>query len=133
MRRTLYTVAGCALVVRDVLEGRLQAQAAGKVNFEGKDAEDVLVRLGDKPVHIYLAPDASEIIGVRRTTQTQQGPAEVVEMFGGYQVVSGLRLPFENTTKVKGEVQASTKLSAVKINAGFSEDLFKKPAAGEEK
>jgi predicted Zn-dependent peptidase len=133
MRRTLYTVAGCAMVVRDVLEGRLQAQAAGKVKFEGKDAEDVLVRLGDKPVHIYLAPDASEIIGVRRTTQTQQGPAEVVELFGGYQVVSGLRLPFENTTKVKGEVQASTKLSGVKINAGFSEDLFKKPAAGEEK
>jgi hypothetical protein len=42
--------------------------------------------------------------------------------------VSGLRLPFESTQKVKGEVKASSKLSSVKLNAGFAEDLFKKPA-----
>lgn len=129
MRHGLYTEAGCALLLREALEGKVQAQAVGKVQFEGKEAEDVIVLLGEKPSHVYLTPDGSEILGVKRTAQTQEGPAEVVELFAGYQVVSGLRLPFESIQKVNGEVKASTKLSAVKINGGFSEDLFKKPAA----
>jgi len=129
MRRGLYTEAGCALLLQEAMAGKVQAQALGKVQFEGKNAEDVLVRVGDKPFHIYLTPDAGEILGVKQTAQTQEGPAEVVESFAGYQVVSGLRVPFERTQKVNGEVKASTKLSSVKINAGFSEDLFKKPAA----
>ncbi len=129
MRQALYTEAGCALLLRGVLEGKLQAQAVGKAQFEGKEAEGVIVRLGDRAFHIYLSPDGSEILGVQRTVQTQEGPAELVELFAGYQEVSGLRLPFESTQKVKGEVKASSKLSSVKLNAGFAEDLFKKPAA----
>ena len=128
MRSSLFTEAGCALLLREALTGRVTAQALGKSTFEGRDAEDVLVRLGDKPVHVYLSPDAGEVLGVRRTAQTPEGPAEMVESFGAYQTVAGLRVPFESTEKVKDEVKAAIKTTSVKLNAGYSEDLFKRPA-----
>lgn len=47
--------------------------------------------------------------------------------------MKGLRVPFETAQKVKDKVKASSKLTSVKINEGFSEDLFKKPEAPREK
>ena len=54
--------------------------------------------------------------------------AEVIELFSAFQTVNGLRVPMETVQKVKGEVKASTKDSSVKLNQGFSEQLFQKPA-----
>ncbi len=128
LRQSLFTKAGCVLLLREALAGRLQAQAVGKVQFEGKEAEDVIVRLGEASSHVYLSTDTSQILGAKRTTRTQEGPAELLELFSGYQAVSGLRIPFETTQKVGGEVKASGKLSAVTVNSGVSVELFKKPA-----
>ena len=128
MRRGLYAEAGCALVLKEALEGKLQGQLIGKTQFEGQEANDVLVKIGDGAIRIYVGADGT-ILGNKQRAQTQQGPAEVVETFGGYQTVSGLRLPFEGTQKVKGEVKASSKLTSIKVNAPFSEDHFQKPEA----
>ena len=129
MKRGLYTEAGCALLLREAMDGRLEGQALGAVQFEGASAEDVLVRLGNTPFHLYLAPDSGEVLGANYTANTPDGPAETVEVFGARQDVSGLRVPFETTQKVKGQVRASTKLTSVKINAGYAEDLFTRPPA----
>ncbi len=129
MKRALYTTAGCALLVREVVGGKLQAQALGTAQFEGAPADDVLVLVGESPIHVYLAPGTGEILGVKQMTRTQEGPAEAIDVYGARQVVSGLKIPFESTQKVKGEVRAASKLTSVKINAGYSEDVFKKPAA----
>jgi zinc protease len=127
MRAELFTRAGCALLLRDALAGKVDAQAAGKTEFEGKDAEEVIVRVDGKTIHVFLSPDAAEVLGVRRTTVTQQGPAEMVEVFSSYRVVSGLRLPFDSVRKVRGAIASQTKLSSIKVNAGFDEALFKHP------
>jgi zinc protease len=126
MKRGLYGEAGCALLLKGVLEGKVQGQLIGRTSFEGKDADDVLVRLPDGALRVYVAPDGM-ILGTKQRAQTQEGPAEVVETFGAYTAVSGLKVPFETVQKVKGEVKASSKLSSVKVNAGFSEELFKRP------
>jgi zinc protease len=125
MLRGLSTRNGCLLILKNALEGKIAAQAVGRTQFEGREVEDVLVSLDDRPAHIYIALDAGEILGTKRTAQTQEGPAEMIELFAGYKEGSGLRLPFESKQKVNGEVKASTNLSAVKINAGFSEDIFR--------
>jgi zinc protease len=129
MKRGLYTEAGCALLLQEALAGKLEGQALGQAQFEGSNAEDVLVHLGDTPYHLYIAPDSGEVLGTKHTANTQEGPQEVVEVFGDRQEVSGLRIPFSATQKVKGEVKAASKLTSVKINAGYAEDLFSKPPA----
>jgi hypothetical protein len=129
MKRGLYTEAGCALLLRDAIDGKLEGQALGTVAFEGASAEDVLVRLGDTPFHLYLAPDSGEVLGASHTASTPEGPAETVEVFGARQDVAGLRIPFETTQKLKGEVRASSGLTSARINAGYAEDLFTKPPA----
>lgn len=126
MKRGLYTEAGCALLLKGALEGKLQGQWIGKTQFEGKEADDVLVKLPDGALRVYVAPDGM-ILGTRQRAQTQEGPADVVETFGAATAVSGLKVPFETVQKVKGEVKSSSKLSSVKLNAGFSEELFKRP------
>ncbi len=129
MRRGLYTSLGGVLLLKQVLEGKLQGQALGKAKLEDKEALLVLVRLGETPLRVYLSPDGSSIMGFQQTTQTQEGPAETVETLADFQAAGGLRLPMEEVQKVKGEVKASSKTSSVETNKGFAEGLFDKPAA----
>jgi hypothetical protein len=53
----------------------------------------------------------------------------MVETVSSFQEVSGLRLPMEHVQKAKGEVQATGKASSIKLNQGWTEDMFTKPAA----
>jgi len=129
IKHGLYTEAGCALLLREAIDGTLEGQALGAVHFEGKIVEDVLVKLGDTAFHLYLAPDSGEVLGAGHTANTPEGPADIVEIFSARQDVSGLRVPFATTQKVKGEVRASTRLTSVKVNAGYAEDLFTRPPA----
>jgi hypothetical protein len=127
MKRGLYTELGCARLLKEALAGTLHAFLLGSADLDGTKVDDVVVALGDSSVHLYFAPASGELLGVKRTTQTEQGPADAVETFAAWQTVSGLRVPFESVQKVGGEVKASSKLSSVKVNAGFAEELFKKP------
>lgn len=128
MKKGLWTESGCALLFKAALDGKVEAQALGKTKFEGADAEALLVRSADN-LKVFLSPDGATLLGTSRMAQTQEGPAEVVEIYGAFTVVSGLRVPFEQTQKAKGEMVASAKLTSVKLNAGFDEGIFKKPEA----
>jgi zinc protease len=127
MRRGLYTEAGCVLLLKLALEGALQGQLVGATTFEGQPASDVLVTLGDAPLHVYLSADGQKVLGSSQRVTTEEGPAEVTEVYATHTVVSGLRLPFATTQEANGEVKASTTVASAKVNAGFSEELFKKP------
>ncbi len=128
MAGELYTEAGCALLLQRTFQGKLEGQLIGKAQFEGQEADDVLVKIGDAALRIYIGKDG-RVAGVRKHAMTQQGPAEVIQVFSDYRPVSGLSLPFTTVEKVNGEVKATNKYSAIKANAGFSEELFKKPEA----
>jgi predicted Zn-dependent peptidase len=128
LRRGLYTMNGGVLLLKQALEGKVQGQALGKAQFEGKDAEAVLVRLGETPIKVFLSSDGVSLLGFKLTAQTQEGPAEVVETLSAYATIADLRVPMESVQKVKGELRASIRASSVKMNQGFTEELFAKPA-----
>jgi predicted Zn-dependent peptidase len=127
MRQGLSTEAGCVLLLKLALEGTLEGQLVGAVTFEGQDASDVAVTLGDSPIHVYLSADGQTVLGAMRRATTEEGPAEVVEIFAAHTVVSGLRVPFETIQKANGEVKAQSRLTSVTVNAGYSEELFRRP------
>jgi zinc protease len=129
LRRNLYTMNGGALLLKQALEGKMQGQALGKTEFEGKEAEAVLFRVGESPLKVFLSADATAVLGFKYAGQTPEGPAEMVETVSSFQEVSGLRLPMEHVQKAKGEVQATGKASSIKLNQGWTEDMFTKPAA----
>jgi hypothetical protein len=128
MAGELYTESGCVLLMQRVLQGKLQGQLIGKTQFEGEEADDVLVKIGDASIRVYLNKDG-QVKGVRKHAMTQEGPAEVTEIFSDYRPVSGLNLPFQAVQKANGEVKATNKYATITVNAGFSEELFKKPEA----
>lgn len=127
MRRGLATEAGCALLLKLALGGSLEGQLLGTVDFEGQPASDVVVTVDGTPVHVYVAADGHKVLGTRRQATTEEGPAEVVEVFTAHTVVSGLTVPFETTQKVNGEVKSHSRLASVTVNAGYPEDLFSRP------
>jgi zinc protease len=129
LHRTLYTMNGGVLLLKQALEGKIQGQALGKTQFEGKDAEAVLIRVGESPLKMFLSTDGASVLGFKFAGQTQQGPTEMVDTVSSFQEVDGLRLPMEHVQKANGEVQATAKASSVKLNQGCSEDIFTKPAA----
>ncbi len=76
MKTGLFTEAGGVLILKMALEGKLQGQLIGKTQFEGKEADDILVKAEDAPIRIYLAPDGT-VLGTKKRAQTQEGPADV--------------------------------------------------------
>jgi len=135
MQRAIWSRYGALMVLKAALEDQATAQSIGKVKFQDKDVEDILVTGPSGSLHIYLTPDGKEVAGAKRKGQTQAGPADIVEIFSNYQVTSGLRHPMEIRQETNGETVATVKVSSVKLNAGYSDGLFKRPAAteGEEK
>ena len=125
MKRALYTDFGCLRLLKEGPSGTPKAWAGGDAEFEGRKADDVLIGVGDGVFHVYLAPDTGEVLGTRRSAQTEEGAVDVVTAYSNYQIVSGLRIPFASVQKVKGEVKSDVKLTAVKVNAGFAEAVFK--------
>ncbi len=129
LRRNLYTMSGGALLLKQALEGKIQAQALGIADFEGKQAQVVLFRPGETPLKVFLSPDATSVVGFKYASQTQEGPTEMVEILSSFQEVSGLRVSLEHVQKAKGEVQASGKASSIKLNQGCTDEMFSKPTA----
>jgi len=127
MKRGLATEAGCVLLLKLALEGSLEGQLVGPVTFEGQAASDVVVTLDGAPIHVYLSADGQAVLGTMRLATTEEGPAELVEIFAAPTVVSGLRVPFETTQKANGEVKAQSRLTTAEVNPEWSEDLFKRP------
>ncbi len=128
MAQELYTECGCALLMQQALQRKVEGQLIGKAQFEGQEADDVLVKVGDASLRLYIDGNG-QIKGVRKHAVTQEGPAEVIQIFSDYRPVSGLNVPFEAVEKVNGEVKAANKYTSITVNAGFSEDLFKRPEA----
>lgn len=131
LKRGLLTDNGCLLMLKQVLEGTLQGQLIGQAKLEGKDAIDVLVKVGETPLRVYVAPDGQTILGVKQRTMTQEGPADALKLFSTYTAAGGLKLPFDTVQKVKDEVRATIKVSAVRPNAGADPAIFTKPSGGQ--
>lgn len=129
MEKALWSRHGALLVLQAALQDKVKAQALGEVKFENKDAQDVLVTLPSGALRVYLSADGKEVLGVKRRGRTQSGPGDVIEVFTGYQAVQGLRVPFETRQDMNGETVATLKATSFKLNAGFSADLFAKPAS----
>lgn len=129
MRRSLYTTDGGLLLLKQALEGSIKGQSLGKAQIEGQEAQAVLVRVGEITLKVFLSPDGSSLLGFQHTTQTPEGPAEVIEAYGAFQTVDGLRVPMQGTQKMKGEIRAASKTTSIKLNQGFAESLFEKPPA----
>jgi hypothetical protein len=124
MKRALYTDFGCLRLLKEGPAGTPKAWAGGDAEFEGRKADDVLIGAGDGVFHVYLAPDTGEVLGTRRSAQTEEGAVDVVTAYSNYQIVSGVRIPFGSVQKVKGEVKSDVKLTTVKVNGGFAEGVF---------
>jgi hypothetical protein len=126
MRTGLWTEAGCALLLKSALEGKVEAQALGQRKFEDQDAEAVLVKAAGG-LKVFLSPDGSKVLGTSRVAKTQAGPEEVVEVYSAFTPVSGLNVPFQTVQKAKGEVKSTGKLVSVKLNVPVDETLFEPP------
>jgi len=128
MRKGIPTEAGCAFLLQQVLQGKLQGQLIGKTDVEGAVADDVLVKMGDASLRLYV--DAKGVlVGLKSHAVTQEGPADILELYSDWRDAGGLKVPFKTVQKVGGEEKQSSALTSVKPNAGYDAKIFEKPAA----
>ena len=121
----LPTEFGALLLVRDAADGKINAQALGPAKFEDQDAEQVLVTLNDKPMRLFIAKDGT-VLGTKHQGKTQEGPAELVEVFGAPTTDGGVAVPAEGRQTANGKPASSYKLTTVKVNGGVDPKLFAK-------
>jgi hypothetical protein len=131
MRRRLLLSFGCLGLLREALLGPVEAQALGPEVFEGQPAEVVLVRVGDRPVRVYVSPDGRQVLGAASDEQTQAGPARLVTVFTEAKAFGGLNIPLQTTTKTNGKIVGSARIANVSLNAGFDPALFAQPQESE--
>ncbi|HMB91996.1 MAG TPA: hypothetical protein VKP65_14170, partial [Rhodothermales bacterium] len=108
---------------RDDLE--VQSLGEGEVEGQQTDMLQVTPPGGASAFTLYLDAETKRPVAVDYQGVGQGGaPTPSREVFGAFQEVNGVMLPFETTTYANGELSAETTLTTVVINGEVDESVF---------
>lgn len=118
--RSLYLSMGGLNLLKDVLAGKVQGQLIGEKEIDSKKAELVVVKIDGAPVKVYVGADGM-IAAIATRQNTQEGPREMVDVYGDFRDVKGLKVPFSSKTLDGDEVAEQTGYTAVSFNVDVPE------------
>ncbi|MCS6817133.1 MAG: insulinase family protein [Blastocatellia bacterium] len=101
----------------------------GSETVEGKSVDVLQYQDGEHVFKLYIET-ASRLplkLSYQGTDPFSGTRAEFEEVYSDYREIAGVKYPFRTLTRQEGKRFAELVLSDVKINAGVSDDLFKKP------
>jgi len=119
-RRSVYLSMGGLCLLKDVLSGKAQGQFIGEKEINSKKAKLVMVNVDGAPVKVYLGADGM-ILALASRQNTQEGPKEMVEVFGDFRDVKGIKAPFESKTMDGAEIAEQNVYTAVSFNVDVPE------------
>ena len=107
----------------------VKAQALGKTQFNGKEAEGLLVTDGSGKMQVKLLvdPKTGMLLGKTYSGMTMGGPGETEEVYLDYTDVNGIKFPAHFLVTVNGKKVAEVKVSAYQVNTGAADSVFAKP------
>jgi hypothetical protein len=107
----------------------LNAQALGKVQFNGKEAEGLLLSdpSGKMQVKLLVDPKTGLLVGKSYTGQTASGPGEVQETYLDYTDAGGIKMPSHIIVNQNGKKAAEVKISGYELNVGAPDSAYAKP------
>src|SRR6476469_8917039 len=91
----------------------VKAQALGKTQFNGKEAEGLLVTDGSGKMQVKLLvdPKTGMLLGKTYSGMTMGGPGETEEVYLEYTDVNGIKFPAHFLVNVNGKKVAEVKVS----------------------
>jgi len=106
-----------------------QAAYAGREEVAGVPADIVkIISLdGEMSFKLALAADTHLPVAKMYFGQTMTGPANLVQIFGDYRDISGIKVPFEYTIEADGNQMGSMVVESFEINPDIPEDSFDRP------
>lgn len=116
-------------VLRLLASGKATAQYVGDIDLEGKTVFDVLVTLEEGAIlHMYVDPADHRVVGNMRRTTTNEGPADVTEIFSDFRDVDGVMVNFASVQRTPQKRISSVTTTEVKMNPTVDLDVFEKPS-----
>ncbi|PEN05787.1 peptidase M16 [Longimonas halophila] len=103
----------------------LTVQATGSETVDGTELHTVRVTppVGD-PFTLYIDPESNLPQRMDYTAMTQQGPAQLTDLFTDYQEVDGVTMAFTTRTLRDGEEAQSATVQEATVNPDIADDLF---------
>lgn len=114
-------------LLREPLAGRAEVQALDPVEMEGKKMDVVLWKRDDNAIQVYLDPETHLIAKVSFRSTTPQGTADVESVWSDYREVSGIKVPWKETTYRNGQKFSELTVTERKFNTGLDPANFAKP------
>jgi len=116
-------------LLQNIESNNLTIQALGPSEVEGKPVETVVVLdpARKSQVKLYLDPKTNLLVKKSYTAALMGAPGEVDEIYADYRDISGVKIPFKTVLNQNGKKLGEQTVTAVKINSGVDDSVFKKP------
>lgn len=105
----------------------IEAQSLGQRDFQGQQADAVVVSLGNLHPILYFDPATHLAAGATFQQDTPQGPVETTEVWSDYREVDGVKFPCHTISYRNGQRFSETIVHEIKTNTNPSPSLFVKP------
>jgi len=115
VKRSLYLSLAAANLLRDAAAGKIRGQYIGEREVDSRKAKLVLVQAEGTPVKVYIGDDGM-VFAVASRQGTPEGPKELVEVYGDFRDIKGLKVPFASKTLDGTEISEQTVYSAASYN-----------------
>ena len=99
--------------VRFIADDEQEGRAAAELEIASKE--------GDQTVRVWIDADSGDLFRVAYEGVAVQGsPPQVVELYGDFRSVEGVRVPFRTTISQNGRALSTSTISDVKWNPGLT-------------
>ena len=102
----------------------VEVQYVGETTFADKPATEVIVAKGKLNYRLFIDAAALLPLGIRYTTVTQMGPAEVEERYEDYREVNGIQVAWKTLQYDKGEKAGQTEIISVTLDGPVDMTIF---------
>jgi predicted Zn-dependent peptidase len=118
------------LLLRQRTQPGFEAVASGADTAGDTPVELVTVTFQGKTTTLGIDPKTGHVVSVRfRGPGLDGAPADIVQTFTDFRPVDGLTLPFAQTTTTNGEVNMTSTLSTLTLNAPVDDAVWKPKGA----
>lgn len=112
---------------QQALAGKIQAQAIGGEEIDGKNLQGVMVQTGFGNVKLYFDPQTHLLAVARYQSATSKGAVDTEQRWSDYRAIEGRQFAFDTIVYRDGQKYMESTVKDLKLNPALEASLFAAP------
>jgi zinc protease len=113
---------------QQALAGKIEAQAIGGEEVDGKNLQGVMVQIGFGSVKLYFEPQTHLLALARYESATSKGAVDTEQRWSDYRTIEGRQFAFDTIVYRDGQKYMESAVKDLKLNPALEDSLFAAPS-----